>query len=73
MADIDTPTAHDFRRAFAVNMLRAGTDLETLRRLMGHADLQVLQRYLDLLDSDLQRAHAQASPADQLKNLNRRR
>ena len=73
LAEIETPSLHDFRRAFAVNMLRAGCDLETLRRLMGHADLQVLRRYLDLLDSDLQRAHAIASPADQLRNLNRRR
>jgi integrase/recombinase XerD len=54
-------------------MLRAGTDLETLRCLVGHADLQVSRRYLDLLDDDLQRAHAIASPADQLRNPNRRR
>jgi site-specific recombinase XerD len=67
------PYPHAFRRAFAVNMLRAGCDLETLRRLMGHSDLQVLRRYLDLLDSDLQRVHAIASPADQLRNLNKRR
>ena len=73
VAGIDFPTPHAFRRAFAVNMLCAGCDLETLRRLMGHADLQVLRRYLDLLDSDLRRAHAIASPADQLRNLNPRR
>jgi integrase/recombinase XerD len=72
-AGVAFPTPHAFRRAFALNMLRAGTDLETLRRLMGHADLQVLRRYLDLLDSDLQRAHAIASPADQLRNSNKRR
>ncbi len=57
-AGIDFPTPHAFRRAFAVNMLRAGVDLETLRRLMGHSDLQVLRRYLDLLDSDLQRVRS---------------
>ena len=73
LAGIETPTPHEFRRGSAVNMLRAGTDLETLRRFMGHADLQVLRRYLDLLDSDLQRAHVDASPADQLRNLTRRR
>lgn len=69
MAGVDVPRPHAFRRAFAVNMLRAGVDLETLRRLMGHADYQVIRRYLDLLNSDLQRAHAIASPADSLKNL----
>ena len=68
-----TPYPHDFRRAFAVNMLRAGTDLKSIRRLMGHADLQVLRRYLALVDEDVQRAHALASPADRLRYLNKRR
>jgi site-specific recombinase XerD len=63
---IDAPSPHDFRRAFAVNSLRAGMDLETLRRLMGHADYQVLQRYLMLVDDDLRAAHARTSPADRL-------
>lgn len=72
-AKIEHPTPHGFRRAFAINMLRAGVDLETLRRLMGHADLQTLRRYLALVDDDLQRAHAHASPADQLRNLTNER
>lgn len=66
LAGVDLPTLHAFRRAFAVNMLRAGVDFETLRRLMGHADYTVLKRYLNLLDEDLRRAHAHASPADRL-------
>ena len=72
-AGVAIPSPHAFRRAFAVNMLRAGVDLESLRRLMGHSDYQVLKRYLALLDDDLQRVHAQASPADQLRNLKERR
>jgi site-specific recombinase XerD len=32
-------------------------DVVTLQRLMGHADLSVIDRYLALLDEDLQRAH----------------
>jgi integrase/recombinase XerD len=72
-AGIESPSTHAFRRAFCVSMLRAGVDFESLRRLMGHADYQVLKRYLDLLDEDLQRVHAKASPADQLRNLSKRR
>jgi integrase/recombinase XerD len=62
----ETPSAHDFRRAFALTMLRAGTDVITLSRLMGHSSLEVLRRYLAQSSEDLRRAHEQASPADRL-------
>lgn len=58
---IDPPTLHSFRRAFALNSLRAGMDIYTLQRLMGHADLQVLRRYLKQTEMDLQSAHEKAS------------
>ena len=58
------PPLHSFRRAFAINMLRAGTDLLTLQRLLGHADLSVLKRYAKQNTDDLRTAHALASPVD---------
>jgi integrase/recombinase XerD len=64
LAGVDSPTAHDFRWAFALTMLRNGTDLVTLARLMGHTSLKVLQRYLKQLPEDLQEAHRQAGPVD---------
>ena len=64
LAGIDAPSAHDFRRAFAITMLRNGTDLVTLARLMGHTSLKVLQRYLKQLPEDLQEAHRRAGPVD---------
>ena len=63
-AGIDPPTLHSFRRAFALNSLRAGMDIYTLQRLMGHADLQVLRRYLKQTEMDLQLAHEKASPVE---------
>lgn len=60
----NTPSAHDYRRSHALMMLRAGTDIVTLSRLMGHATLEVLKRYLAQSADDLQRAHEKASPAD---------
>lgn len=63
-AGIDTPGLHDFRRAFAVEMLRGGCDLARLAELMGHTSLEMLKRYLHLVTDDLQAAHAQASPVD---------
>ncbi|MHB0858010.1 MAG: tyrosine-type recombinase/integrase [Anaerolineae bacterium] len=57
---------HRFRRTFALWCLRDGMDLHSLRLLMGHADLSILQRYLALGAEDIARAHAAHSPADRL-------
>jgi integrase len=45
-------------------MLRSGVDIFVLQRLMGHADLQVLRRYLAQNDEDNQLAHMRGSPLD---------
>ena len=63
-ARIPKPGLHDFRRAFALNCLRNGMDIFSLQRLMGHADLQVMRRYLAQTDDDLREAHARSSPVD---------
>jgi len=61
------PSPHDFRRGFAVNMLRNGADLLTVSRLLGHESLEVTKRYLALVEDDLSRVHKATSPADRLK------
>ncbi len=58
------PTPHDFRRAFALVMLRNGVDIFALQKLMGHSDLQVLRRYLAQTDQDIHTAHMRGSPVD---------
>ena len=55
---------HDFRRFFAITMLRNGTDVITPSRLMGHSGLEVLKRYLNQMPDDLGLAHKKASPVD---------
>lgn len=67
LAGIDAPSLHSFRRGFAINCLRAGMDIFSLQRLMGHSDLSVLRRYLNQTNDDLQAAHRTASPADKLQ------
>lgn len=52
---------HTFRHTFATNYLRAGGDLNSLMRLMGHADLTILQTYLSLANDDLKQKHEQFS------------
>jgi integrase len=51
------PTPHDFRRAFALIMLRNGVDIFALQKLMGHSDLHVLRHYLAQTDADVHTAH----------------
>ncbi len=63
-AKVDEPCLHDFRRAFALAMLRNGTDVYTLARLMGHEGITVLQRYLKQTYQDTESAHRRAGPVD---------
>lgn len=58
---------HRFRHTFAVNMLRAGTDLRTLQRLMGHADIRILTRYLNLASDEMIKTHQHNNPADRFQ------
>ncbi len=66
MAGVEPPSLHDFRRAFAINLLRAGVDIFAVQRLMGHTNLATLRRYLALTDQDARAAHAKGSPVDRL-------
>ena len=65
-ANVEPPTPHQFRRLFALTMLRNGVDIYSLQLLMGHADLQVLRRYLKLTRSDTLEAHIRGGPVDRL-------
>jgi site-specific recombinase XerD len=66
-AGIPVMLPHAWRRAFAINMLRAGVDVYSLQKLMGHSDLQILRRYLAQTEGDTKAAHDKGSPADRLK------
>jgi len=63
-AKVEEPSLHDFRRAFALAMLRNGTDVYTLAKLMGHEGIAILQRYLKQTYQDTEAAHRRAGPVD---------
>jgi integrase/recombinase XerD len=65
-ADIPEVGLHDFRRTFALESLRAGADVVSVSRLLGHASIEVTKRYLAQVEEDLKAAHAKASPVDTL-------
>ncbi len=59
-------TCHTFRRTFALTCLRNGMNIYILARLMGHSDIVVLRKYLDLVEADLQKAHKEFGAVDSL-------
>jgi integrase/recombinase XerD len=66
-AQVTLPSIHPFRRWFALTCLRAGANVYSIQELMGHADLQVLIRYLKQTSLDLMKEHHRASPVDNLE------
>lgn len=65
-AGLEHVTPHKFRRTFCLWSLRAGMDVVSLSRIMGHEDTSLVRRYAAQLTEDLQAAHAAHGPVDSL-------
>ncbi len=59
-------SAHRLRHTFAREWIVNGGDAFSLQRLLGHTDLAMTRRYVNLWDQDALRRHAELSPADRL-------
>lgn len=66
-AGVANCSPHTFRRTFATMSLRNGIDIFTLKQLMGHASIAMLQRYLVLSGEDLVKSHRSTSPVDRMR------
>jgi site-specific recombinase XerD len=53
-------TPHQFRHSFATEMLRAGVSLPVLKELLGHKDINMTMRYVQVTQNDLQEQFRQA-------------
>jgi integrase/recombinase XerD len=60
-------TAHALRRTFVILSLRNGMDVLRLQAMLGHASLDMVQHYAQMVDDDLLQAHRKFSPVDNLK------
>jgi site-specific recombinase XerD len=64
-AGVPRPGVHKFRHTFAIEYLRNGGDIVTLKYLMGHTNIATTMKYLTALNADdAGRAHSKFSPGD---------
>ncbi|WP_068615359.1 tyrosine-type recombinase/integrase [Paenibacillus tuaregi] len=53
---------HTFRHTFVKLYLMNGGDLFSLQKILGHHDISMVRKYVQLNNRDLQEQHAQNSP-----------
>lgn len=64
-------TPHVLRRTFVILSLRAGMDVLHLQALLGHASLDMVKYYAQMVDDDLLETHKTHSPIENLGRLTR--
>ena len=57
-------TPHVFRHTFATNFVRAGGDVFTLQKILGHSTLVTSRRYVQLNTDDIREKHSKANLLD---------
>lgn len=57
---------HTFRHTFAKYYLMNGGNIFDLQKILGHTSLEMVKKYLNLLDEDIREQHKKYSPLDSL-------
>lgn len=63
-AGVNNAHPHRFRHTFAIQFLRNGGNIFELQRILGHAELDTVNIYLQFAEVDIERAQKANSPAD---------
>ena len=66
-AGLQAVNVHRFRHTFAINFLRNGGNGYTLQMILGHTTMEMVRKYLNLAQADLQSAHRIASPVANMR------
>jgi len=61
--------AHLCRHTFAINYLMNGGDVFSLKSILGHSSLEMVNRYLHFTSSQITEQHTKYSPMDRMKNI----
>lgn len=60
---------HTFRHTMAKFYILNGGDPFTLRRILGHASLKMVDYYVELFSSDIKQQHKKFSPVENMKRI----
>ncbi|WP_373230665.1 tyrosine-type recombinase/integrase [Cohnella sp.] len=60
---------HTFRHTMAKFYILNGGDPFTLRRILGHATLDMVEYYIELFSSDIRQQHKKFSPVENMKRI----
>ena len=66
-AQIRRVNPHRLRHTFAIWYLRLGGNIYVLQKILGHSTLDMVKRYLAIVQTDIENDHKQASPVSNWK------
>ena len=64
---------YNLRHCFALMYLRNGCNAFGLQKTLGHTDMSMTRKYVNLTGEDLQEAHRTASPLNKIAPVKRKR